>query len=383
MPTFAPSFDERLNHRKPYHMRNIIAQLALISSLATTAMAQDVIDINYQQDRATVSIPAALKKSVKQQVKGAHVTLLADKAYNKELTLRLAGKSTNGSLYMDGKCPLALVFNGLDLTNPDSCAVNIQDGKLTKVKLADGTKNALADGNKTKAQGQGDAHKAALFLHGHAEWSGKGAMTLTGNVGHGYASDEYTLFLSGALTVKRAAKDAMRVKQYLHVKGGQLALTGKQGGIDVDKTKDPKDERNGQVVIEGGQLSATATGSASYDKKKKKIVGTAALACDLFTMKGGQVSLLHKGAGGRGLKADEGVNVSGGQLSVVTQGEKYEYNDALDAKPHGIKSDKDITLSGGVITVKVAAKKATTLKTDGKISTKGAQVATSGGKPWK
>ena len=364
-------------------MRHILPRLALLLGLATPLAAQDAIDIDYQKDRATVNIPAALKKSVKLHVKGAHVALLADKSLKQELTLRLKGQSDNGSFYMDGKCPLVLVFNGLSLTNPDSCAVNIQDGKLTKVRLADGTKNALADGNKGKAKGKGDAHKATLFLHGHAEWGGKGAMQLTGNAGHGYASDEYTLFTSGALTVKKAAKNAMRVKQYLHVNGGQIALVGKQGGIEVDKTKDPKDEKNGQVIIEGGSISATATGSASYDKVKKKISGTSALSCDLFTMKGGQVSLLHKGAGGRGLKADEGVNVSGGQLSVVTQGEKYEYNDKLDAKPHGIKSDKDITLSGGNITVKVAAKKATTLKTDGKISTKGALVSTSGGKPWK
>lgn len=364
-------------------MRHFLPLLALLLGLATHASALDVIDVNYQQDRATVNIPAALKKSVRLQVRGAHVVLLADRSLSSELTLRLSGQSANGSLYMDGKCPLVLVFNGLTLTNPDSCAVNIQDGKLTKVRLADGTKNALADGNKSKAKGKGDAHKAALFLHGHAEWTGRGAMQLTGNVGHGYASDEYTLFTSGVLTVKKAVKDAMRVKQYLHVKGGLLALEGKQGGIDVDKTKNPKDEKNGQVVIEGGTISATATGSASYDKQKKKIVGTAALTCDLFTMKGGQVNLVHKGAGGRGLKADEGVSVSGGQLNVATQGEKYEYNDQLDAKPHGIKSDKDIVLSGGQITVKVAAKKATTLKTDGKILTKGALVSTSGGKAWK
>ena len=42
----------------------------------------------------------------------------------------LAGNSSNGSFYMDGDHAMGLVFNQLSLINPDSAAINIQNGKF-------------------------------------------------------------------------------------------------------------------------------------------------------------------------------------------------------------------------------------------------------------
>lgn len=95
---------------------------------------------------------------------GNHVSLVANNSLTDEVTYTL-GVATNGSFYMDGEYKSTIALNGVSLTNPDSAAICIDNGKRINVE---GTSNTLVDG-------VGGTQKACFFINGHAEFKGSGA----------------------------------------------------------------------------------------------------------------------------------------------------------------------------------------------------------------
>ena len=382
--------------------------LADITNIVTdqSTVTDNAVDVTYSGNTAKVRIAGNIAPYITAKVNGAHVTVIASEALANEVTYTLSGSSTNGSFYTDGDYKMTLKLNGVTLVNPDSAAVNIQNGKLINVVLASGTNNALTDGLTTVADDDSDAHKAALYINGHSEWSGSGSLILAGKVKHAYSSDEYTLFGSGlgSVTISSAASDGLHINQYFQMQGGNVSINSTGDGIDVGAKKSEK-ELNGQLIISGGSLNintsglaskglkcddnmtisggtvtVTTTGSACYDAAEADISSSAGAKCDgTFTMSGGTLSLTSTGAGGKGVNATGAVTFSGGTTTVVTTGAVYTYG-ADDTKPQGVKSDTNITLSGGTILVCASSDSGTAFKTDYSVLTNGATVMGIGGK---
>ena len=384
-------------------------QTTVAEEIRESTLPDGCISIVWKMDSVEIDVANNLHDKVKTSGASTHVRVLVDESYREDVQLEVKGTSRNGSLFMDGKCPLKLVLNGLNLTNPDSAAINIQDGKAINVELAKDSKNELTDGLRGKDD-DSDSHKAAFFVHGHATFTGMGTLEINGKVKHAYQSDEYTVLNHAGGTIKATSEkeDAFHVKQYLQVQSGTLNTIAKESGIDVSKTKSENDEMNGQLIFEdgmvwaisngkagkavkvesdftmkGGKLAATAFGEAYYDGKKKDIASASAVKCNKLQMSGGDMTLFAKGDGGKGLNTDGDINVTGGKLHVVTTGGKFELDEETDTKPHGIKCDGNITLAGGEVRVAVESKKATSIKTDWKIFTNGANVMAVGGKSFK
>ncbi|MBO4607553.1 MAG: carbohydrate-binding domain-containing protein [Prevotella sp.] len=383
-------------------------RLADITNITTdgSTVSDNAVDVTYDGNTAKVRIAGNIAPHITATVNGAHVTVIANEALANEVTYTLSGSSSNGSFYMDGSYKMTLKLNGLTLVNPDSAAVNIQNGKLISVVLVNGTTNSLTDGLTSVADDDSDGHKAALYFDGHSEWSGSGSLTLTGKVKHAYSSDEYTLFGSGLgnVTVNSAVSDGLHINQYFQMLGGNVNITSTGDGIDVGAKKTEK-ELNGQLIISGGILkintsglatkglkcdnnmtinggtvTVTTTGSAYYDTSEADITSSAGAKCDgTFTMSGGTLSLTSTGAGGKGVNATGAVTFSGGTTTVVTTGAVYTYG-ADDTKPQGVKSDTNITLSGGTILVCASSDSGTAFKTDYSVLTNGATVMGVGGK---
>ena len=386
-----------------------VKQASIVDEMPTSNLPDGSITVVWNEEAVEIDVANNLRDKVKANFAGAHVRVLIDESFREEVQLEVKGKSSNGSLFMDGKCPLKLVLSGLNLTNPDSAAINIQDGKSIEVALAEGTNNSLTDGLRGKDNGE-DSHKAAFFMHGHATFTGMGTLEINGTVKHAYQSDEYTVLNHAGGTIKATSDkaDAFHVKQYLQIQSGTLNTIAGGSGIDVSKTKSETDKQNGQLIFEdgmvwaisngkagkamkvesdffmkGGKLAATAFGEAYYDAKKEDIASAAAVKCNKLQMSGGEMTLFAKGDGGKGLNTDGDINITAGKVHIVTTGGKYEYDSETDTKPHGIKCDGDITLAGGEVSVAVESKKATSIKTDWKILTNGAQVIAIGGKSFK
>lgn len=320
-----------------------------------TVVADSSVYVKYNGDQAKVVIAGDIADLMTVNVNGAHVALHESPTTISEINYTLSGTSTNGSLYMDGTAKATFILNGLDLQNPDSAAINIQDGKRIAMILNDGTQNFLSDGIKVVNDGS-DAHSACFFVNGHTEFSGEGSLTIKGMVKHAFVSDEYCEIKStaGKITVAQAVGDGFHIGQYFHQKGGTLQINSIGDGIDVGAKLDITKEFNGQIKIEGGDTDILATGATSD-----------AMKCDaLFTMTGGTYKLLATGAGGRALNNNGNINISGGYLKGASCGAVFDQNLLTERKPHGMKSDGNITISGGEVYIAASASSGTAFKTD-------------------
>ena len=329
------------------------------------------VNIVYDGEDATVIVAKNIRSLMTVVVNGAHVNIAADPTLQDSVIYNLSGTTSNGSFYMDGDYKCYVNLNDLTINNPDSAAINIENGKRIDLTL---------NGTNTLTDATGGAQKACCFINGHAVIAGTGTLTLTGNSKHAYFSDEYTRITSGTITVLNSASDGMHVNQYLQMDGGTVTINTTGGdGIDVGCTKDEADTNNGQFImnagtinittsanavkgikcesimtIAGGNITASTSGDAVYNAAEDDISSCAAIKCDsTFNMTNGTIYLTSTGAGGKGLNSDGSVNISGGTFTVITTGDVYEYSSTHDTKAGGVKADGAITLSGG--TIKVAA----------------------------
>ena len=165
------------------------------------SVSDNSVVVNYSGNSAKVEISGNIAPFITAKVNGAHVCVAASDNLAQNVTYTLSGNSSNGSFYMEGSHAMQLVLSNLSLTNPDSAAINIQNGKMIGVELADGTSNSLADGLTNAADDDSDGHKAAFYIDGHSSWTGAGSLSITGNVKHAYDSDEYTLLNEGLGTI--------------------------------------------------------------------------------------------------------------------------------------------------------------------------------------
>lgn len=328
--------------------------------------------VAYNGTEAWVTIAGNVAKNLTTTVSGADVSIVQDADLKDEITYTLQGQSENGSFYMDGELKATIVLNGLTLTSATGAAIDIDNGKRIAVKLAEGTVNTLADA----ADG---SQKACFRVNGHTEFAEGGTLIITGNAKHAFFGDEYVELKKtvGNITVLKAKKDAFNVNQYFLMKGGTLTASGVgDDGIQVSKTKDDTDELNGQVMINGGKLKLditaeaakgikcedsltvsggeidiTTSGGGTYDTDDADVKGSAAMKADAtITISGGTLTLKSTGAGGKGMSADGDINISGGTINVSTTGQQYVYN-RLDTSPKGIKADGNVNISGGDIYV--------------------------------
>ena len=378
-------------------------------TIDATSVADNTVDVTYSESSAKVVISGNLAPYINAKVNGAHVAIEATPTLAQQVTYTLSGTSSNGSFYMSGDYAIEVVLNNLSIHNPDSAAINLQDGKLIGITLPAGTSSSLSDGLTSVADDGSDTHKAAFYADGHTSWSGSGTLSITGNVKHAFSGDEYMLLNEGfgTLTISGAPGDGLNINQYFKMLGGTVNITSAGDGIDVGKKKTDKTD-NGMLTISGGTLTvnttgnstkalkcesdmvvtggtttATATGSATYDATNTAdpISSNAAAKCDgKFTMTGGNLTLTSTGSGGKGLNSTGDITVSGGTLTVVTTGTTYVAPNNDDTKPQAVKSDGNITLSGGSVLSCASINSGNPFKTSALVYTNGATVMGIGNK---
>jgi hypothetical protein len=310
----------------------------------------------------------------------------------------LTGTTSSGmfKIYSDYKFKLTL--NGVDITNSDGPAVNIQSGKRAFVVIKDGTANKLTDGNSYASSG-GEDMKGCLFSEGQIIFSGGGSLTVKGNYKHGICSDDYVRVRGNCTISMTGATDGIHTNDYVLIESGNLSITAsadgiqcEQGGIEINggtisiKSADdglvsnydgtntavnPFVEINGgkltiavtgaaakginssgNVDLTGGEISITTSGNALY--KNSDISSSAGIKCDQnFTIANQQTQLTisSSGTAGKGINCDGTVVIDNGIISVTTTGKQYVYG-MLDSSAKGIKSEGDLTINGGSVSVK-------------------------------
>lgn len=339
-------------------------------------VADNSVSVAYDGTTAAVTVAGNCMSHLNVTANGAAVSIVQDNNVDTEISYTLSGASDNGSFYMDGHYKATVVLDNLSLTCADSAAVNIDNGKRIALRLV---------GESTLKDSKASQGKGALMVNGHSEFEGDGTLNLYGYAKHAYWADEYVQLkkkFTGTINILYAKKDGLNVNQYFEQNGGTFNVSGTlDDGIQVSAD----DDERGYVNIAGGTLSIAVTaagskglkaegditisdgksvptvtisnsGSGKWDSDDQKVKGAACMASDAnVSISAGNISLTATGNGGKGLKCDSTLTITGGDLTVSTSGRVYvniggnqEYdgnysgwldrlNDAYTSSPKGIK----------------------------------------------
>ena len=365
----------------PYSSANLLTVLDKGFTLAdvdsvtvdSQTLADDNVLVKYNGGSADVFVAGNIANHITAQVTGARVAVMQDADVASEYTYTLQGNSASGCFYHAGKYKMTLVLNGVNLTNPDSAAINIQNSKRIAVQLADGTSNTLADGaNNTK--------KAAFLVKGHAEFSKGGSLTITGNKKHALACNEYMEVKKtlGNITITSAVADAINVVQYFQMNGGNVNIIScGDDGVQVDAEDTSDGTLDGHVLIQGGTLTINAsadatkcikaegnvditggtltlkhTGIASWDSSESKIKEPIGISSDRnITINGdaAAVNITMTGNGTRGMKCDSTLTATAGTIDINCSGEPWAYGTTDTTNVKCAKADYAFILNGANI----------------------------------
>ena len=319
--------------------------------ISCTTFAQTVYVTFTDQGNAAVT---GATDDFSMTINGNDVTIVY--AGEEHIMYELSGATSNGFFKLYSSSKQGITLNGVNLTNPNGAAINVQGptsapnkGKRTFIVLK-GT-NAMADGTSYTDTPSTEDEKAALFSEGQLVFSGTGSLAVEASGKSGIVSDDYLHIMEGTITVNTTTSATvsgsdtlkpacLKANDYIKVTGGTLDLsssgTGAKG-ISCD----------GYGVFRGGIVNVTVTGS-NY--------GSSGGGGGFHG--GGQSS--SDGVSAKGIKFDGNLSITGGKLIVkatshegmeskgtisISGGEVYSYSQSDDA----INSAGEFTISGGYV----------------------------------
>ena len=289
-----------------------------------------IITITFSENGVKTS---TLPTGITATIDGGHIVInstLSKTGY------QIMGTCSNGSLKIYSDKKFRLLFNNINLTNPNGPAINIQSGKTVYASIVNKSTNTLCDGATYNApavdsNGEEEDQKGTLFSEGQLIFdgytNGTGTLNVTSHGGHAICSDDYIRVRGGNINILSAAKDGFRTKDKF--------IIGRTG------TYSPK------ITI-----NATSNGIECTE--------------GAFFMNAGMLDIV---SGGEGIKVvyDEPVpdpaiisdaTISGGYISITTTGEKSS----------AIQTTGNYTQNGGIIQATVNGNGSKIINSDGAVS---------------
>ncbi len=315
-----------------------------------TAVTPNQVAIAYNGTTATVTVAGNVAQYVTPTLSGAHVSILQSNTADvdgDEITYTLSGTSTDGEFYMSGTYKATIALNGLTLNNAipvfSGAAIHIQDGKRIDISVKKDTENTLTD---CASPSDDLAQKGCLYVKGHAEFKGKGTLSVKGRYKHAIKAGEYISVKNCTINVTGAVSDGFNCNEYFLVESGTLNVSGIgddgiQSEIDEDatataETTDHEDENSGNIYIADGTLTLANTANG----------GKCIKADGAFTITGGTITASATGSNiksgnnttaAKCIKADGAITITGGVLNAT-------------AKNHeAIESKSTLNISGGTV----------------------------------
>lgn len=297
-----------------------------------------MVTVTYSSSGATVSgYRASADLSVSVSGNGVTITNSGDE----NVVYKLSGTASDGYFKLYSAKKMALLLDGVSLTNPSGAAVNIQSGKRCFV-MVEGT-NTFADGSSAAYSSGEEDMKAVFFSEGQLCFSGSGTLKVTANNKQGKSaitSDDYVRLMQSPtinVTAGSSAGHGVRGNDYVRISNGSLTISASAAmkkGISSDDF----------VLIEGGTTDITVSGGVAYDSEAAEYKGSAGIKADnYFGMTAGKVTINNTGNGGKGISAgsydfDSSKHtlsdsyISGGTLSITCAG-----SETNDVSAKGVK----------------------------------------------
>ena len=324
---------------------------------------EDVLENNVFTTEVAIDMSNPVAKTengIEVTVNGGHVT--ANHGSTKKVCYVVSGATTNGSFTVVGEKKYAVKLNGVNITNPDSAALNLLSGKRAFIILADGTTNTLSDDT-------GGAQKGALYCKGKLLFNGSGQLSVTGYTNTGIHSADYITFNEGNnIYVRSTSNHGIKANDGIYINGGIL-------NVEVSAAAAKGINCESHIIVNGGRTTVLTTGNGTFDTDDQEAKGAAGIKADsTFTINGGELWLKSTGSGGKGINADGDATFNGGSVYVVTTGGQFSSNNDT-ASPKGIKADGNLTVTGGRIWVRTSGTNGEGIETKSTLSITGGEVA--------
>ena len=234
----------------------------------------------------------------------------------------VTGKTTDGSLIINGNTNFELNLNGADITSASTTAIDIE-GKGNAYLVVNGT-NKVKDG--TTAD-----HKAAIYSKGKLLISGDGSLEVYGTYKNGIHGKTNIVIDKGVnLYVNSTANNGIKAGDNMYINGGIINVeVSADGGKAINGDAD--------VVINGGRTTVIATGNGTWEADETLTYGgdtkaAAGIGSDAtFYMNGGELYAKATGSGGKGVKADLEGYITGGKIRIITEGGLYYSNGTTES----------------------------------------------------
>ena len=327
-----------------------------------TSVTDNTVEIGYNGSTATITVAGNVAQYLTITQEDAHISIAQSDDLAQEITYTLSGTSSDGEFYMSGSYKATIELNGLTLTNVtpvySGAAVHIQNGKRINVKVINGTTNTLIDA-------ESGSQKGCLYVKGHAEFKQNGTLNIIGNVKHGIKAGEYISVKNATINVTSAVGDGISCNEYFLMESGTINISGTgddglqcdlDGDTSTGMTTNHEDEDSGNIYIEGGTITinctalaakgiksegdiyiseepvinVTTSGNGTWDEDDLEAKAACGISADGdINISGGTLTLTSTGSGGKGMKCDDVMTISGGDITVVTSGGLY-YNDGTN-----------------------------------------------------
>lgn len=294
------------------------------------------IYINYSDNSVSIVNPLAFE-GVEVSANGTDVTVNSTTEV-RDIIYSLSGSASNGTFKLYSEKRYNVELNGLNLTNNDGPAINIQSSKKCSLTLVDGTTNALSDGSAYAAAVVTDNveedQKAVFFCEGQVLLDGQGSLTINGKNSdkHAFCSDDYIEINGGSITVSGTSKDGIHGKDGIYINGGTLNVTCSSDAIDGDEAF---------VVINGGNITINSSAEDINGISSDSIIN----------ISGGTIDITISGAQSKGIKCNGDINLLGGNITINNSG-KAAVVDYDPAYCTAIKSEGKTTVNGAEITIR-------------------------------
>ena len=279
-------------------------------------------------------------------------------------TYRLSGSLSDGQVVVAAgeEDVVRIILDGAGITSSTGSPFVVQSANEAIVYLADGTTSSLSDAATYADQGT-EAPNAALYSMADLTIAGTGALTVDGNYNDGISAKDGLVLAAGTVTVD-AADDGIVGKDYAVLLDGAYQVSAAGDGF---KSDNEEDEGRGWVLINGGTLNVAsgddgikayntltiAAGSTTVEESEE------GLEAQHIVMQGGTATVTANddgvnASGGSATSASGGGGMGGGGGSVAVGDYTVEVTGGLltiNSQGDGLDSNGNASISGGTVVV--------------------------------
>ena len=242
----------------------------------------------------------------------------------------LSGTLNNGRIQIEtdkGDPDVTLILDNAHITCLNDSALYVAQANKLKLVAQAGTENSIISGTpETMEKHNENSSGAAIYSEDDLDLEGTGSVQIFGYINNGITCKDDLTVQGGNVTVV-AANNGLRASESVQFEAGNVTVTAKNDGI---KTTSAKKEGKGFIAVLGGTVTVAAEGDAIAAETD-------------FNMMDGTLMLTTEGdpeqRSCKGIKANTGVVISGGQITANTA-------------DHCIKSDVNLLVQGGTLELK-------------------------------